>query len=140
MIIKVTVKQLGKKRDKISDISFYLENQPSTVRELIIESVHTCVKNYNQRVEQGDQVKPLSLNEIEEMSEIGKVAFGINYGKKKANEEEAIETALQAYEDGLVRIFVEEEQLASLDETIDLAEKQRVTFLKLTMLSGSMFG
>ena len=43
MNIKVNIKQLGKKKDKISGALFYLENKQETVRELIKECVCTCL-------------------------------------------------------------------------------------------------
>lgn len=139
MNIKITIKQLGKKRDKIADANFWLENGPSTVRELIKEAVHTCVSEYNGGIEKNNSAKPLSEEEIDNMSEIGKIAFGINYGEKQAEEEKAKEVALQAFEDGLVRIFQGEEELRGLDESIVVKEEDRFTFIRLTFLSGRIF-
>lgn len=139
MNIKITIKQLGKKRSKITDADFELENKPSTVRELIKEAVHTCVREYNMRVAQNDTAKPLTDEELDDMSEIGKIAFGINYGGKLANEDKSFEVAVQAFEDGLVRIFKEEDELTGLDESIDVKENDRFTFIRLAFLAGRMF-
>lgn len=139
MHIKVTIKQLGKKRDKITDAKFWLENRPSTVRELITEAVCTCVREYNSNVKKSEPAKPLSEEEIENMSEIGKIAFGINYGGKQANEERAVAVAIQAFEDGLVRIFKGEEELTDLEEGILVNEEERFTFIRLVFLAGRMF-
>ena len=94
MNIRITIKQLGKKRDKIADAKFLLEKRPATVRELIEEAVHTCVSEYNRNVKEGEE-KPLFEEQIENMSEIGKIAFGINYGEKQADEEKAKEILLE---------------------------------------------
>ena len=99
MDIKVNIKQLGKKKNKIADVPFPLQNTPHTVAELIIESVRVCVGEYNSRVDKGETTVPLSNESINDMSEIGKIAFGINYGEKRADETKAIENALQSYED-----------------------------------------
>lgn len=139
MRVKITVKQLGKKRDKVSEADFVLTNVPHNVEELIRESVHTCVKEYNARVRKGDSAQPLDHAAIEEMSEIGKIAFGINYGQKEADGQDAAATALQAYKDGLVRIFWGTEELTELDRKIELQEDDVLTFVKLTMLAGRMF-
>ncbi len=138
MNIRITIKQLGKKCDKIADAKFLLENRPATVRELIEEAVHTCVSEYNRNVNEGEE-KPLSEEQIENMSEIGKIAFGINYGEKQADEEKAKEVALQAFEDGLVRIFQGEEELTGMDESIEVKEGDRFTFIRLTFLAGRIF-
>ena len=139
MNVKITIKQLGKKRDKIADADFWLENKPLTVRELIMESVHTCVREYNSAAAKKDSPEPLSEAEMENMSEIGKIAFGINYGGKQADEETAKQVAIQAFEDGLVRIFQGEEELAGLDDSIAVKEEDRFTFIRLAFLAGRIF-
>lgn len=139
MNVKVTIKQLGKKRSKISEADFALSNKPDTVKQLIQEAVHTCVEGYNIRVRNREAAKPLSEEQISDMSEIGKIAFGINYGGKEADEKEAVRVAIQAFEDGLVRIFKGEEELTELEQKIELQENDLLTFIRLTMLAGSMF-
>ncbi len=135
MIIKVKVKQLGSKRDKIKGIDFSLDNTPETVEELIVEAVHTCVIEYNRRFSK-TSAEPLTESEINEKSELGKIAFGINYGDKRADEKKAAETALQAYEDGIFRIFISENECGGLKDKITLSKNDSVTFIRLTMLSG----
>lgn len=139
MNIKITIKQLGKKRDKISEADFTLENKPITVAELIKEAVHTCVTEYNLRVRNNENIKPLTEEQITDMSEIGKIAFGINYGGREADEEKAVAVAIQAFEDGLVRIFKGTEELTDLSKSIEIKENDLFTFIRLTMLSGRMF-
>lgn len=139
MNVKITMKQLGKKRSKISEVDFALSNKPDTVERLIKEAVYTCVMAYNLRVRNKEEGKPLTDEQISDMSEIGKIAFGINYGGKEANEEEAVAVAIQAFEDGLVRIFQGEEELTELEQKIELQENDLLTFIRLTMLAGSMF-
>ena len=154
MYIRVNIKQIGKKKNKIDKMPFYLENKPQTVRELITECVHTCVANYNEQVKKGEVYKPLSTEEIDDMASIGKIAFGINYGGKMADEKKAVENALQSYEDGLFCIFVEGKALGSsgdiieadesdkrnvLDEKVTIEEDTEVTFIRLVMLSGRMW-
>ena len=139
MTIKVNIKQLGKKRSRIAEVPFVLENAPSTVCELIKEAVHTCVSEYNERVKKGECAAPVSADEINEMSEIGKVAFGINYGDKTADETAALENAMQSYDDGLYRIFIGENELGMLSDSISLTENDSVTFIRLTMLTGRLW-
>lgn len=139
MNIKVNIKQLGKKRAAVEAEDFRLESRPETVKDLITASVHTCVEEYNGRVRNGESVSPLSEEEISAMSQIGKIAFGINYGGKEADEEEAVKNALLAYEDGLFRIFLGDMEAGTLEDKISLDENGEVTFIKLTMLSGRMW-
>jgi hypothetical protein len=48
-------------------------------------------------------------------------------------------TALQAVEDGLVRIFREDEELTELDAPLSLPEGATLTFIRLTFLTGRMW-
>ncbi len=139
MNILITLKQAGKRRDHITALPFPLEHTPATVRELIVESVHTCVTQYNERVRRGESTFPLSDAQMDAMSETGKFAFGINYGQKEAQEATAVETALQAFEDGLFRLFLNSEELTDLNAPIQIQENDRLIFIRLTMLSGCMF-
>lgn len=139
MKIRVNVKQLGARRDKVSGVEFGLESEPHSVGELIREAVHTCVEQYNTRVRMGEEAKPLSAEAIAEMSDIGKIAFGINYGGKEADEAKAVQDAIQAYEDGLFRIFIGETKAGTVEESVMLTEGDSVTFIRLTMLTGRMW-
>lgn len=139
MNVKVNLKQLGKKRNKISEQDFYIENVPANVKELICETVHTCVESYNKRFDNKENTIVLSKEQIEDLSELGKIAFGINYGGKRADEKQAADTALQAYEDGIFRIFLGEQELSNLEDDIVINEGDSLTFIRLTMLSGRMW-
>ena len=139
MTIKVNIKQLGKKKNKIAGVDFPLSCSPKTVRELIRECVHTCVRQYNERAAKGDNPDPLSSEQIADMSEIGKIAFGINYGDKLPDEEKAVTDAYQAYEDGLFRVFIGEVETRELDSTVSISEGSEVTFIRLVMLAGRMW-
>ena len=139
MTIKVNIKQLGKKKNKIAGVAFPLEHEPRTVRELIRECVHTCVRQYNERAAKSDDPDPLSAEQIADMSEIGKIAFGINYGEKLPDEKKAVSDAYQAYEDGLFRVFIGEDEAGELDSTVSISEGSEVTFIRLVMLAGRMW-
>ena len=140
MTLKVNIKQIGQRRQKVAPVDFELVKMPNTVRELIELTVEKCVNEYNERVRAGDtNVKPLSESDIRDMADIGKIAFGINYGEKEQDLGKAVENALQSYEDGIYRVFINDEQLEKLDDTINLSENDSLTFIRLTMLSGRMW-
>ena len=139
MTIKVNLKRLGSKRDKIRAADFHLAESPSTVSELITLSVQTCAEAYNQRVRSGESASPLTEQQIADMSELGKIAFGINYGGKEADIPTAVENALQAYRDGLFCIFIGENRAGEPEEPITLCENDTVSFIRLTMLTGRLW-
>ena len=49
------------------------------------------------------------------------------------------EHALQCFEDGIYRIFMDGKQLDRLDREITLGEDSELTFVRLTMLSGRLW-
>jgi hypothetical protein len=53
-----------------------------------------------------------------------------------AEAEEAIDAALQAFEDGSYLVLIDENEQRSLDTQVFLKPDSRVTFLRLTMLAG----
>ena len=73
------------------------------------------------------------------MAQVGKIAFGINYGGKEQELEPAVNNAIQAFEDGLYRIFQGENELEGLDTVIDINDNDALTFIRLTMLTGRMW-
>ncbi|MBE5766438.1 MAG: hypothetical protein E7335_04625 [Clostridiales bacterium] len=139
MEIKIHAWQLGSKKDTITPQPFYIHCPPATLRELIRECVYCCVQTYNSRLDENDTPNPLSKVEIENMSNIGKIAFGFNYNGKRAIPHEAYENAISCYEDGLYRVFLDDEELADLDSPIILSEGSTITFIRLTMLAGRSF-
>lgn len=140
MKVKVNLKQIGQRKQKITPVDFEYPTPPQTVRELIELTVQSCVNDYNERVRAGlDSAKPLDREQISDMAEIGKVAFGINYGEKEQDLDKAKENALQAFEDGLYRIFSNDNELEGLDTETDIKEGDTLTFIKLTMLAGRMW-
>ncbi|MBR6158433.1 MAG: hypothetical protein IKQ27_15870, partial [Lachnospiraceae bacterium] len=59
--------------------------------------------------------------------------------EKKPDLQQAIETALQAFEDGIYRVFLNEEELTALDQQITLNAEDTLTFVRLTLLAGRMY-
>ncbi len=139
MKIYVNIKKMGKRKNSITQVPYSLPFLPNTVQELIEQVVSLCVQDYNQRAENQELLKTLSLSDIEELSFSGKISFGLNYGEKKANIQQAIQNALQCFEDGIFRIFYDSTEWKSLKEQITLSEGSELTFVRLTMLSGRMW-
>lgn len=140
MNVKVNLKQIGQRKQKIAPVDFHYEKEPKTVRELIRFTVEICVNAYNERVRAGQgNEKPLNEQQITDMAEVGKIAFGINYGEKEQDLKKAEDNALQSFEDGLYRIFIGENELEGLDTALCLKEGDSLTFIKLTMLAGRMW-
>lgn len=140
MTIHINIRQLGKKRNTINAVPFVLPKQPNTVRDLITSVVMVCVAAYNERVRKGETIiRPMTQESLSDMEMIGKLAFGVNYGGKEANEAKAVTTALQGFKDGLYRAFLDETELVDLDAPLMIRENDTITFIRLTMLTGSIW-
>ena len=139
MKIFINVKQLGKRKEAIGRKEFLIETVPVTTAELIVAVVIRQVQEYNERLDQNDLLKYLTDAEIEEKATSGKVSFGVNYNGLPADAEKAIRNALQSFEDGIFRVFLNDTELESLDEIIQLQEGDKLTFIRLTMLAGRIW-
>lgn len=139
MNLSVNVKQLGKRKNVIENKKFSVDPVPFTTAELIIAIVIRQVQEYNERLEQSDLLKYLTEEEIKEKSVSGKISFQVNYNGMAANAQKAVYNALQSFEDGIFRVFLNDRELESLNDAICLKEEDTLTFIRLTMLAGRIW-
>lgn len=139
MELKVNVKSVSGKKNRIITIPVTYSRNEMTVRELIEETVQYCVSDYNKRKENREFLRALLPQEIEDKSTQGKISFGVIYGEKDADLKKATNDAVGAFSDGVVAIFAGERRLESLDEELNLKEIKILTFIKLVMLAGRMW-
>ena len=86
-----------------------------------------------------DQYATFTDEQYDGMREIGKFAFGVHYNENEIDEAKAIQTAIDAVTDGLVRVFKGNDEITDLDAEIEISEGDVFTFVRLTMLSGRMW-
>ena len=122
-------------RKELGRHPFTFDAAPSTLRQLLTEftlyglrEAQTVVSDF-----------PLTEEEIAAQSEEGRVKFASRYGENHDTPERALQVMLQAFADGLVRIFVDEEEVTELDADLSLKEGSEVVFLRLTFLTGLMW-
>ncbi len=148
MIVLVNQKSIGKNK-RIKTVPLEYKDVPGNVYDLIEKTVRIMVDEFCKRAKSKEA--PLSEEQIKDLSEIGRVSFGIIYNDKMPDVEEAVKTAILAYRDGLVALFINDEliEVKSKDPTpteeelkeyrIELHENDTVTFVRLTMLAGRMW-
>ena len=73
------------------------------------------------------------------MAKHGKVSFGELHQKETAVVENAIATALQAFEDGLFLLLIDGAKCSTLEQPIKFREDSEVVFLRLVALAGGYF-
>ena len=148
MIVLVNQKSIGKNK-RIKTVPLEYKNIPSNVYELIEETVKIMVNDFYARAE--NKETPLTEEQIQDLSEIGRVSFGIIYNDKMPDIKEAVDTAVLAYRDSLVAIFINDELIEVSAEqptpteeelkncSIELHENDTISFVRLTMLAGCMW-
>jgi uncharacterized LabA/DUF88 family protein len=139
MKIFVSVKQVGKKKAYLSDLCYEIHDSPLTLTELIRLIVTERVKVYNAKTPDSDIVALLTQEDIDAQAQTGKVGFGRRFNSKNADPQKAVDVALLAFTDGLYRVFIDEREIETLDEHLEIREGSKITFIRLTFLSGRMW-
>jgi hypothetical protein len=139
MKIFVAVKSLIKRKNYIINKELELSVTPRTLRELIIEIVKLNVEEFNNKKTEMNYINYLTEDSIKLQSTTGKIGFNTKYNDKIADIETSINNAIQGFEDGLYKIFINEEEIENLDNEIYLNNGDMVVFIKLTMLAGRMW-
>ena len=139
MKVYISVKQIKKRAGQVTACPYELNTVPGTLRQLISKLVSDGVEGYNLRLKETENTVLITKDEIDDMSQVGKIGFGIPYGSNPANFQEALETAVQGFEDGLYRIFIGEQEIESLDAPLHLQEDDTITIIRLVMLTGGFF-
>ena len=112
---------------------------PNTLRQLISILVSDSVEGYNRRLQNKEGNGILTKDDIDDLSKVGKIGFGIPFGTRQADLQDALDTALQGFEDGLYRFFVGEQEIETLDAPLQLKEEDTITIIRLVMLTGGYF-
>lgn len=145
MQVYIQVKQLGKRKPNINAHPLIIDDALSTVYDLLYAIVANQVSLFNNRLESNiDDDRPnllnyLSLEHIENQSASGKISFNLDYRQQKQEVKSAFDNVLTAFNDGLFCIFLNDNELSSLETPIDLQENDKLTFVRLTMLSGRIW-
>jgi len=139
MKIFIQAKQIGRRKDVVSKSPLDLPEVPASVGALIAHIVRQQVALHNARPKENDLLSYLTQQEIDNQSETGKIAFGVDYNGRTVDANQAVNCALQAYADGLFRLFINEEEAGKADTPLALHENDTLTFVRLTMLSGRLW-
>jgi hypothetical protein len=135
--VYVTMKGLGRRKGYLEKVGYELNGRPGTIQELITELVSIQVQTYNQQGH-GAALQFLTNQGIEDRAAIGKVGFQTIYNEEKADLAKSIQMALQAFEDGLFKVFINETE-QEIQAPFSLKEGDQLVFIKLTMLAGRMW-
>ncbi|MBC7804756.1 MAG: hypothetical protein H7145_01270 [Akkermansiaceae bacterium] len=108
-----------------------------TVRDLLDTVVRTEVAAFQTRQEARTVLQTLSPSQIAEGVAKGKIDSGGREDERQpVDADESVRVALQAFEDGLYYVLINDDQKASLTDSFAVTPETRVTFLRLVALAG----
>ena len=152
LTITISGRALGRKKPLFEDFSVPLPpGVPDdagggglTLRDLLARVVAAEVAAFRKRQERRRLVSVLSPLQIERGVEKGKVdpSGPDPAGERRpdaagVDEDDAVATALQAFEDGLYLVILDGVEHRELDAQVYLQPDSRLTFIRLTFLAGA---
>lgn len=141
-MLTISGKALGRKAPLFADFSIPFppdlgDGGTVTLREIIARVVRSEVVAFKERQAERAVFRALTQRQIAEGAAKGKIEMGgSEVGQQKVDEDEAIATALLAFEDGLYLVLVDGEEKRSLDAQVFLKPESRLMFVRLTLLAG----
>ncbi|KOY13123.1 hypothetical protein [Paenibacillus xylanivorans] len=139
MNVWITVKSLGKRKPALAKQAAELPETTDTLRQLIKNMVAQQLKGLQDKNNEAEWLAYLMPQDIQEQGAAGKVGFGAIYNEGVPDIEGAMDTAVTAYEDGLFKVFLNDEELQALDEPLIIQEDDNVVFIRFTMLAGRLW-
>jgi hypothetical protein len=140
-MITISGKALGKKKPLFDDFSLPFppdlgDGGALTLRDLIARVVTGEVEAFKQRQQERKLVRALTAADIEQGAVRGKIDMGGRDLQQEVDVEQAIGTALEAFEDGLYLVIVDGQEQRSLDAQVFLQPDSRLAFVRLPLLAG----
>ncbi len=141
-VLTISARAMGKRKPLVPDWQIPWPpdeggGEALTLRELITGIVHNEVQAFEKRQEERKLIRILTEREIESGLEKGRVDSGGRDLHQKVDPGEAVGTALQAFEDGLYLVFLDDEEQRDLDKQVFLRPDSKLTFIRLSMLAGA---
>jgi hypothetical protein len=140
-MLTISGKAIGQKAPLFADWSIPfppdLGESGVTLREIIARVVRAEVAAFQQRQRDRLVFRALTERQIADAAKKGKVEMGgSEVPLQEVDEEAAVATACQAFEDGMFLVLIDGEEQRSLDAQVFLKPDSRVMFVRLTLLAG----
>ncbi|HEY7310349.1 MAG TPA: hypothetical protein VH643_13375 [Gemmataceae bacterium] len=140
-MLTISGKALGRKKPLFADWSIpfppdLADGGSLTLRDLIGRVVRVEVEAFKKRQQERQLFRALTEKQIQEGATKGKIESGGSDLAQKVDADEAVATALEAFEDGLYLVVVDEQEQRSLDARVFLQPDSKVAFVRLVMLAG----
>ena len=141
----ISGKAIGRRKPLFEDWSIPIppdsdgsEDGGITLADLIERIVREEVKAFRQRQINRQFLRALTASEVELAAEKGKIEMGgSEVGLQHVDHDQAVATALTAFEDGMYLVVIDEVEQKDLQQQVYLQPDSRITFIRLTLLSGA---
>lgn len=141
MPLRVTTRTLASRRESagfdVPPPEDARDDGSMTLRDLIAYVVREQVRLFNNRQQERRFDRVLTEAQIEGGRAKGKVDPASKDDPKEADADEAVGAALQAFEDGMYLVIIDEVEKRNLDEPVYLSPNSRLVFVRLTFLAGA---
>jgi hypothetical protein len=134
--LTISGKVLGKSQNLFTTWQMSLPSQTLTLQELLTQIVQSEIQAFQTRQSQQRLTKVLGPVEIEAGVARGKITSGGSELDQAVDEQQAIENALQSFQDGFYLVFIDDQQQEDLADLVDLKANSELLFLRLTPLVG----
>ena len=141
-VLTISARVMGKRQPLVPDWQVpwppeeHDSGEPVTLRQLIARIVRQEVAAFQGRQADRRMVRLLTERQIADGLARGRVEAGGRDLSQRVDPDEAVGTALQAFEDGLYLVMLDGEEQRELDRQIFLQAESRVIFIRLVMLAG----
>ena len=135
--IRVEAVVVGRRRAGVGEqvLTVTLEPEP-TLRDLVSAVMRVEIAAFERRREERSFVRVLTERALAEGLEAGAVRSGGIDDAATVDPDAALATALLAFEDGLYQVYVDDEEIESLDQRVSVHDGTKLMFLRLVALAG----
>ncbi len=140
-MLTISGKALGRKKALFEDYAVapppaIAAGQSITLRDLIGHVVRAEVAAFKERQAERRLLRALTARQIADGLAAGKVQAGGSELDQQVDQDQAVATAVEAFADGLFLVVVDETEVKDLDAVVPVTASSRLTFIRLTMLTG----
>ena len=142
MALLVSTRTLGRRKPLLDDFSVPPPGVDDggddfRLRDLIAYVVRHEVREFKRRRRSRRFDRVLTNTQIAEAATSGKVDPASKEFQQEVDVDSAVGSALQAFEDGLYLVIVDEIERRSLDEQVHLTPDSQLVFIRLAFLAGA---
>lgn len=135
--LTIKIKRLGKK--KIKTVDYLIDDIPKDLNQLLMACVKVEVQRYQDKLHNHALLSFLTQDHIVEQTDTGKVGLNSIKNSAPADLNIAQHNIIQAFNDGLFVVFIDDHEITNLHQPIDITEHSQVSFVRMTFLTGTLW-